>query len=96
MKKLFPLAAALLLAATPAFAGVVTETLPPSDSPAGFLIFLWLCGIGLCIYMLPTIIAFGRAHQHRVPILLLNLFFGWSLIKLGRRAGFGRRCRSTL
>ena len=74
------LTAATVLATTPALAGIVTDTLPPSDSAAGFLVFLWLCGIGLCIYLLPAVIAFGRKHQHRVPILLLNLFFGWSLI----------------
>lgn len=80
MKKLLALAAVALLTATPALAGVITDTLPPSDSPLGALIFLWLLLIPLGFYLLPAIIGFGRQHQHRVPILLVNLFLGWTLI----------------
>lgn len=41
-----------------------------------FLILLIL----LVPYFLPTIIAFVRKHQNAAPILLLNLFLGWTLI----------------
>jgi hypothetical protein len=75
LKKLITLTAVALLTATPALAAV-----PDSDSAAGGLLFLWLTGVGLCFYFLPAIIGFGRKHQHRVPILLLNLFFGWTFI----------------
>jgi hypothetical protein len=75
MKKLIPLTAVALLTATPALADV-----PASDTFFGGLIFLWLTIIGICLYGLPAIIGFGRQHQHRVPILLTNLFLGWTLI----------------
>ena len=54
--------------------------MPSSDSAFGLLILLWVTILGLLLYMLPAVIAFGRNHQHRVPILLANLFFGWTFI----------------
>ena len=30
------------------------------------------------VYFLPSIIAFKRGHRKAVPILLVNLFLGWS------------------
>jgi Superinfection immunity protein len=43
---------------------------------------LMLLGFLLSLYFLPSMIAFGgdRYHEHRVPILLLNIFLGWSMI----------------
>jgi hypothetical protein len=35
---------------------------------------------GLVIYFLPTIIAFQRDHRNGMPILLVNAFFGWTLL----------------
>lgn len=32
------------------------------------------------IYFLPTFIAYRRNHHNRVPILVINVFFGWSLV----------------
>jgi len=32
------------------------------------------------IYMLPTLIAFGREHPRRVEIFVLNILIGWTLI----------------
>jgi hypothetical protein len=32
------------------------------------------------IYMLPTLIAFGREHPRRQDIAVLNILFGWTLI----------------
>ena len=40
----------------------------------GFLLTLFL------LYLLPTFIAFARGHRNRVPILLVNLFLGWSFL----------------
>jgi hypothetical protein len=34
----------------------------------------------LLIYILPAFIAERRKHQHKTPILILNLFLGWTLI----------------
>lgn len=47
----------------------------------------FLAGIPLAIlaaaiipYFIPSIIAFLRRHQSAVPLLLVNIFFGWTLI----------------
>jgi hypothetical protein len=43
-------------------------------------LFLLTILFGFCggLYFLPAIIAFARHHQNKVPIALVNLFFGWS------------------
>jgi hypothetical protein len=32
------------------------------------------------LYLLPTILAYGRDHAHRQALALVNLLFGWTLI----------------
>lgn len=32
------------------------------------------------VYLLPSFLAFYRGHRNAVPILLLNLCLGWSLV----------------
>lgn len=32
------------------------------------------------MYFLPALIALGRRHHNRAQILLVNLFFGWTVI----------------
>jgi len=32
------------------------------------------------LYFLPTVVAAARKHNNGGPILLVNLFFGWSVI----------------
>ena len=39
------------------------------------LITIGAIAIGLAIYFLPTVIAFSRKHNNRIPILLINLFW---------------------
>ena len=39
-----------------------------------------LLAIIVLIYLLPTLIAFGREHPQRGLILILNLIFGWTLL----------------
>ena len=34
----------------------------------------------LLLYMLPTLIAYGREHPHRQDVVLLNILLGWTLI----------------
>lgn len=46
----------------------------------GFLFILIAILFGLGVYLLPAIIGFMRKKDNAVPILLLNLFLGWSLI----------------
>lgn len=36
--------------------------------------------MGLSLYFLPTIIAGSRGHQNTVPIFLINLFLGLTLV----------------
>jgi Superinfection immunity protein len=69
--KRYLLAAATLLTATPAFADSTG-----GDPTAG----LFVIGVTLAGYFLPAIIGFGREHQHGVPILLVNLFLGWTVL----------------
>lgn len=41
-----------------------------------FFIFVLLLGL----YVLPSFIAFQREHKNRIPILVVNIFFGWSFV----------------
>jgi hypothetical protein len=34
----------------------------------------------LVLYMLPTLIAFGREHPHREELAVINIVVGWTLI----------------
>ncbi|MDR1042192.1 MAG: superinfection immunity protein [Deltaproteobacteria bacterium] len=36
--------------------------------------------IALIVYIIPSVVAFKRRHRNRVPILLVNILGGWSLI----------------
>ena len=39
---------------------------------------VWLV-FALVLYFLPTVIGSGRRHQNMTPILLVNLFLGWTI-----------------
>jgi hypothetical protein len=41
------------------------------------LFTLLLLGVA---YFIPTIVAFRRQHQNATPIMVLNLFLGWTVI----------------
>lgn len=45
-----------------------------------WLIVILVAVILLAVYFIPTFIAFVRGHDHRMVILLLNLFLGWTAI----------------
>lgn len=34
----------------------------------------------IAFYMLPTLFAFARSHRNATPILIVNLFFGWTIL----------------
>ena len=68
----------ILLFAFMSCIAVIAGVAPASDTAPGALMFLSLVAAAQCLYFLPTLIAFGRQHQHWVPILLVNLFFGWT------------------
>lgn len=44
-----------------------------------FVAPLVLIGILLC-YLLPSVIAYVRDHRNSIPIFIVNLFFGWTLL----------------
>jgi hypothetical protein len=51
-------------------------TIPTSVWLAVLIVFVPL----VAIYFLPSIVAYMRKHKQFVPILIVNLFLGWTLI----------------
>lgn len=43
-------------------------------------IFALICVSSFCVYFLPSLIAFMRHHSDRVLIVVVNVFFGWSVL----------------
>lgn len=39
-----------------------------------------LLAIIAVLYLLPTILAYGRDHPHRQRLALVNILFGWTLL----------------
>jgi hypothetical protein len=70
MKKLIYTAVAML-AATPAF--------PASSDPTAGSMFVLIMVMIAC-YFFPSIIAFARGHHQVLPIFLLNLLLGWTVL----------------
>lgn len=51
------------------------------DDPTDTLPFVMAFVLGIFIfYVLPSIIAIYRKHPNVVPVVLINLFLGWTLI----------------
>ena len=48
----------------------------------GFILLFWLIRliISLVIYFLPTAIVIHRKHRNKVPIIVLNILAGWSIV----------------
>ena len=57
---------------------------------------------GAAIYLLPAIVALNRVHPNGMPIFIVNLFFGWTLLgwviclawafsAAGGKGGYSRR-----
>ena len=46
----------------------------------GALLFVALSIVALAIYFFPTIVAASREHRNVAGVLLVNLFFGWTLL----------------
>lgn len=46
----------------------------------GLAVGLFICLLLLFVHFLPSYIAFSRYHPARWAILLVNIFFGWTLI----------------
>ena len=67
------IAAAAMLAATPAFASTGNEG---ADAFMGLVII----GVLIAAYFLPSIIATSRDHHQKPAIIVLNVAFGWTVI----------------
>lgn len=52
------------------------------DHRNGAIVCAIVSGVAIVLWLtfLPTFIAYRREHPNRVPILLVNLFFGWTLV----------------
>lgn len=42
--------------------------------------FAVLLMVGVCLYLLPSIVASKRHHRNANSICILNIFFGWTFI----------------
>ncbi|MFI5222685.1 MAG: superinfection immunity protein [Nitrospirales bacterium] len=54
-----------------------------SDGAIGLLTIIFFIGVFfacVALYFLPTIVAYQRKHHQLTPILILNLFFGWTML----------------
>lgn len=49
-----------------------------SGMAVGTVIFVSIFGI--LLYFVPSFVAWKRKHRQLVPIILVNVFFGWSLL----------------
>ena len=67
------LAAAIVLAATPAFASSSSSNTDPLTGLIGIAVFL-------ACYFFPSIIAVFRGHHNTLAIFLFNLFLGWTVL----------------
>lgn len=50
------------------------------DPISSLVVGLCFVTVAIFLYCLPWYIAARRKHHNKVPIALLNIFFGWSLI----------------
>ena len=53
---------------------------PDTQPVAGFAWFVGTAFLISIVYFIPTMVAFERVHPHRIPILVINLLLGFTLI----------------
>lgn len=46
----------------------------------GFFELALIVAVSSAVYFLPTFIAVKRNHSNRTPIMLTNIFFGWTVV----------------
>lgn len=54
--------------------------MPFASASRDDLAFAAFVCIALGVYFLPTVIAIARAHRNTLPIVVVNLLTGWTLI----------------
>ena len=50
------------------------------DPTAGYALLLILAVGSFLMYFVPALVAFNRGHRQAVPLFIVNLFFGWTLL----------------
>jgi hypothetical protein len=53
---------------------------PPMDDSGRTAGAIVLIIVGIFVYFVPSMVAFRRDHEQRIPIFLLNIFLGWSFV----------------
>jgi hypothetical protein len=54
---------------------------PPSQPGwPTFIFFFGLLGLGMFLYILPSLIALNRRHRNKGPIIVVDLLLGWTLV----------------
>jgi hypothetical protein len=56
------------------------STLATSDSPGDIITGFFFLGILTLLYWLPTIVAITRKHANLGPVIVVNLFLGWTFV----------------
>lgn len=41
---------------------------------------IWLVAASLCVYLIPTFVAYQRDVRNKASVAVINVFLGWSLI----------------
>lgn len=52
----------------------------PRRSSTGHVVIAWVLAVGTGFYLLPWAIAATRNKQRLAPVVLINVFLGWSLV----------------
>jgi phage FluMu protein Com len=63
-----------------AFAVSKSNYADSNDEIIGLFFMPVVIFFGLIFYLMPTLIAFSREHLNVVPIMVLNIVFGWTLL----------------
>ena len=53
----------------------------PRNRPVvAVLVVFFMLALFSSVYFLPTLLAFGRKMRYRLPLFVVNIFFGWTFI----------------
>jgi divalent metal cation (Fe/Co/Zn/Cd) transporter len=50
------------------------------ENISSLLTGLTIMFIGLFISFMPTLVAYSRKTKNRIPVMIINIFLGWTLI----------------
>jgi hypothetical protein len=70
----------MLLLSLPKVSGDSTDVMTLVKGLMGLFILLVIAAVAIAFYLLPTIIAVLRKHQHMPAIAAVNILLGWSFL----------------